>query len=112
MKKMMICKKIISSLLMMCSILLLVGCSGRMGLYDIALITDIGQLMDAGFNQGTWEGMREFAVNKDKKYNYYQPVGDGDIGDEERIKAMRQAINDGAKIIIVPGYSQADALAT
>lgn len=110
MKKMMIFKRIIVSFLMIFSILSLVACSGKTGVCDVALVTDVGKLMDAGFNQGTWEGLKEIAVNKNKKYDYYQLSENASDIDEERIKTMREAVNDGAKIIIVPGYGQATAL--
>ena len=32
------------------------------GTYDIAFITDVGQLKDKSFNQGTWEGVKRYAT--------------------------------------------------
>ena len=29
--------------------------------YEIAIVTDVGQLMDKGFNQGTYEGAKAYA---------------------------------------------------
>ncbi|MBR7077564.1 MAG: hypothetical protein IKI41_02335 [Clostridia bacterium] len=29
--------------------------------YDIAIVTDVGMLMDKGFNQGTYEGAKAYA---------------------------------------------------
>lgn len=96
--------------MVLCIAFMLSACGGKIAKYDIALVTDVGQLMDAGFNQGTWEGIREFGTSKNKKYNYYQPYNVAGITDEDRIKAMNEAINDGAKIIVVPGYAQALAI--
>lgn len=103
-------KKVIASCIVICIVFVLMACSGKVTRSDIALVTDVGQLMDAGFNQGTWEGIKEFAISKNKTYNYYQPKNDGSITDEDRVRAMEEAVRDGAKIIIVPGYSQAAAI--
>ena len=80
--------------------------------YEIALVTDVGQLMDKGFNQGTWEGVESFAKANGKTYKYYQPANGADATDNDRIAAMRQAINNGAKIIVAPGFLQATAMET
>ena len=32
----------------------LFACAGGADTYEIAVVTDVGQLMDKGFNQGTW----------------------------------------------------------
>ena len=29
--------------------------------FEIAVVTDVGQLMDGGFNQGTYEGAKAYA---------------------------------------------------
>ena len=80
--------------------------------YEIALVTDVGQLMDKGFNQGTWEGVKGYAEANNKTYKYYQPANGSDASDEDRIAAMRQAITNGAKIIVAPGFLQATAMET
>ena len=41
--------------------------------YKIAFVTDIGQLKDKSFNQGTWEGLKRFAHENEKSYKYYPP---------------------------------------
>ena len=80
--------------------------------YEIAVVTDVGQLMDGGFNQGTYEGAVAFAEANGLTYNYYQPANGSDATDNDRIAAMRQAIKNGAKIIIAPGFLQATAMTT
>ncbi len=80
--------------------------------YEIGVVTDVGQLMDKGFNQGTYEGAEQFAQANGKTYKYYQPANGSDANDNDRIAAMRQAINNGAKIIVTPGFLQATALET
>lgn len=78
--------------------------------YEIAVVTDVGQLMDGGFNQGTYEGAKAYAEANNKTYQYYQPANGSDATDNDRIEAMNKAITNGAKIIVAPGFLQADAM--
>lgn len=80
--------------------------------FEIAVVTDVGQLMDGGFNQGTYEGAKAYAEKNGLTYKYYQPDNGSDASDNDRIAAMRQAINNGAKIIVTPGYLQETAIKT
>lgn len=80
--------------------------------YEIAVVTDVGQLMDGGFNQGTYEGAKAYAEANGKTYKYYQPANGSDATDNDRVAAMRQAVRNGAKIIVAPGFLQATAMAT
>ena len=38
------------------------------GKYEIAFVTDVGQLKDKSFNQGTFDGVKLYAANNDKSY--------------------------------------------
>ena len=49
--------------------------------YEIAVVTDVGQLMDGGFNQGTYEGAKAYAEANKKTYQYYQPANVSDATD-------------------------------
>ena len=80
--------------------------------YEIAVVTDVGQLMDKGFNQGTWEGAEAYAKANNKTVKYYQPANGSNANNNDRINAMRQAITNGAKIIVAPGFLQAEAMTT
>ncbi len=80
--------------------------------YEIAVVTDVGQLMDGSFNQGTYEGAKAYAEKNGKTYQYYQPANGADATDNDRIAAMRQAVKNGAKIIVAPGFLQAGAMET
>ena len=80
--------------------------------FEVAVVTDIGQLNDGGFNQGTYEGAVAFAKATGKTYKYYQPANGSTATDNDRIAAMRQAIENGAKVIVTPGFLQATALQT
>ncbi len=79
---------------------------------EIAIVTDVGQLMDKGFNQGTYEGAKAYAEAHGKGYQYYQPANGSDASDNDRIAAMKQAIDNGAKIIVAPGFLQFTAMDT
>ena len=74
---------------------------------EIALVTDVGNLKDGSFNEGTWNGVEEYAKANNKTYDYYQPK-DGD--EASRITAMNDAIDNGAKVIVAPGFLQAGTL--
>lgn len=69
--------------------------------YEIALVTDVGNIDDHSFNQASWEGVVEYAEANGKTYNYYRPSEDSE---EARIEQIRAAIEKGAKIIVLPGY--------
>ncbi len=69
--------------------------------YEIAMITDKGTIDDKSFNQGTWEGIKEFAEENDKTYKYYQPTEDSYAA---RMEQIDLAVKGGAKIIATPGF--------
>ncbi|MEA5047763.1 MAG: BMP family ABC transporter substrate-binding protein [Eubacteriales bacterium] len=92
-------KKVIAVLLMLAMILSFAACAPKT--YEIALVTDVGNIDDQSFNQGTWEGVKQFAEASGKTYNYYRPSEDSD---EARVEAMKNAVKKGAKVIVCPGY--------
>ena len=69
--------------------------------FEIAMITDKGTIDDKSFNQGTWEGIKEFAEKNNKTYKYYQPTEDADAA---RMEQIDLAVKNGAKIIATPGF--------
>ena len=80
------------------------------GKYQIAFITDVGQLMDKSFNQGTWEGVKRYATENGKAYKYYQPANGDAATDDDRYDAMKAAVDNGAEIVVCAGFLQATAL--
>jgi basic membrane protein A len=94
------------------AVLSLVGCGNNSNTYEIAVVTDVGQLKDGGFNQGTYEGAETYAKANNKTYKYYQPANGSDATDNDRIAAYNLAVQNGAKIIVAPGYLQATAMRT
>lgn len=114
-------KKLFTILLVALMALTLVGCGSKDTATDegtasdakvVAVVTDVGQLNDGGFNQGTWEGAKQFAEEAGLTYQYYQPANGSDATDDDRIAAMRLAIENGAEIIVTPGFLQAAAITT
>lgn len=90
----------------------LCSCGEEKESYEIGVVIDIGQLMDGGFNQGTYEGAQNYAEKNGKTYKYYQLPNTTEATDNDRISAMRQAVNNGAKVIIAPGYLHESAIRT
>ena len=81
------------------------------GSYEIAFVTDVGQLKDKSFNQGTYDGVKLFAAKNEKSYKYYQPANGSDATDDDRYEAMKSAAENGAKVIVCAGFMQGTALA-
>lgn len=86
------------------------NCESADGTYQIAMVTDVGQLKDGSFNQFTWNGCKMYAYENDKTYKYYQPANGANATDEDRIKAMTDACDAGAEVIVTPGFMQQTAL--
>ncbi len=80
------------------------------GKYAIAFVTDVGQLKDKSFNQGTWEGVKRYATEHNKSYKYYQPANGSEATDDDRFTAMKAAVDGGAEIVICAGFLQETAL--
>ena len=81
------------------------------GKYQVAFITDVGQLKDKSFNQGTYDGVKLYAANNGKSYKYYQPAGGDQATDDDRIDAMKLACENGAEVVVAAGFMQEGALA-
>jgi len=69
--------------------------------YEIAMITDAGEIDDKSFNQGTWEGIVEFAEANELTYKYYKPL---EISDNAYLNAIELAISGGAEVVVTPGF--------
>ncbi|NLY46118.1 MAG: BMP family ABC transporter substrate-binding protein [Tissierella sp.] len=77
------------------------GGSGGAGGAEIALITDKGNIDDKSFNQGSWEGVVEFAERENISHNYIKPE---DASDDFYLAAIDLAVTGGAKVIVTPGF--------
>ena len=80
------------------------------GKYELAFVTDVGQLKDKSFNQGTWNGVKAYAAANGLSYKYYQPANGDQATDDDRYDAMKAAAEGGAKVIVAAGFMQATAL--
>ena len=68
---------------------------------DVAFVTDVGNIDDQSFNQYTWQGVQDFCSANSLNANYYRPTEDSDAA---RLEQMDNAVNDGAKAVVVAGY--------
>lgn len=69
--------------------------------FEVAMITDSGGIDDGSFNQGTWEGIMEFAAANDLTYKYYKPL---EVSDTAYLDAIGLAVEGNAQIIVTPGF--------
>ena len=81
------------------------------GTYKLAFITDVGQLKDGSFNEGTWNGVKAYAAANGLSYKYYQPANGNEATDDDRYDAMKAAAEAGAEVIVCAGFMQGTALA-
>ncbi len=69
--------------------------------YEIALVTDKGNIDDKSFNQGAWEGVVAYAEANNITHQYYKPE---EASDEGYLAAIQLAVDGGAKVVVCPGY--------
>ena len=99
-------KKVLCLILAMVLVLgAFAGCAGNgepdANTFEIALITDKGDIDDKSFNQGSWEGVVEYANKNNKTHKYYKPA-EGTT--KAYLEAIDLAVLGGAKIIVTPGF--------
>lgn len=81
--------------------------SGGAQAYELALITDIGTIDDKSFNQGAWEGLKQYAEEYNISHKYYQPA---EKSTDAYLSAIELAIEGGAKVVVTPGYLFEEAI--
>lgn len=103
-----ISKKVLTMLLALSLVLSLAACGGgKEGTEDKAksndfyLITDEGTIDDKSFNQGSFEGLKQYGDEIGKGANYLKPAGKGS---QVYKQAIDQAIKKGAKVVVTPGF--------
>ena len=69
--------------------------------YEIALVTDKGNIDDKSFNQGAWEGVVAYCEENSITHQYYKPE---EASDEGYLAAIQLAVDGGAKVVVCPGY--------
>lgn len=92
-------KRVFSLVIVLLIGLVLVACGG--GPYKIAMITDTGDIDDGSFNQGTWEGIKDYAKENNVSHKYYKPRGETV---PDYMAAIDLAVAGGAEIVITPGF--------
>jgi basic membrane protein A len=81
--------------------------SAAAGTYELALITDVGNIDDKSFNKASWNGVKAYAEQNGVTYAYYRPSEDSAAAREETIAS---AIDKGAKVVVCPGYLFEEAI--
>ena len=75
--------------------------------YQVAMITDYGDITDQSFNQTTYEACKEFCDAQGLQFEYYKPAGDSTA---ERVAQVDAAVADGYNVIVMPGYAFAETI--
>ncbi len=75
----------------------------------VALVTDVGTIDDESFNQACWQGTKAWCEAHNIEYTYYQPSEDST---DARVMSVGQAINEGANVIVMPGYLFGETILT
>lgn len=75
--------------------------------YQVAMITDYGDITDQSFNQTTYEACQEFCDAEGLQFEYYKPNGDSTA---ERVAMVDAAVADGYNVVVMPGYAFAETI--
>ena len=81
--------------------------SGVGSRYEIALVTDNGNLNDMSFNQEAWESVVAFAEPRGTTHQHYTPPEESTTAYGE---AIDLAVANGAKVVVTPGYFFEEAI--
>ena len=81
--------------------------AGETATYQVAMITDYGDITDQSFNQPTYEACKEFCDAEGVAFNYFKPAGDSTA---ERVAQVDAAVAEGYNVIVMPGYAFADTI--
>lgn len=99
-------RRIISVLCAAAMLLSLCACSKREK-YDAVFITDVGDIYDRSYNSAVWDGVKSYAADYGFNCKYYRP---SQRGTKYFFKAIKKAINHGAKAIVCHGDEFCDAV--
>ncbi len=70
--------------------------------YEIAIVTGVGSINDKSFHDASLQGIKKYAEKNNISYKYYQSQ-EKIVG--SYLDAIDLAVDEGAKIIITPGFS-------
>jgi len=80
-------------------LVIIVSCGISGNTYELVLITNYDILDDSSFNYGAWEGLKQYAEEHNKSYQYYQP----EEGTKTAyLEAIELAVKNGAKLVVAP----------
>ncbi len=68
---------------------------------EIVLVTATGTIDDKSFNQGSWEGVKQYATENNMEHKYYESP---DSSTTTVTSTLELAIAGGAKVVVCPGY--------
>ncbi len=94
-------KRIAAILLVLLMTATLFAACGKDETREIALVTDVGNIDDKSFNEGSWHGVEEYATENNKTFAYYRPSEDTQAA---RVETIGTAIENGAKVVVCPGF--------
>ena len=94
-------KKILSLVLALCMMLCMASVAMAEETYELALVTDIGTIDDKSFNQGSWEGLVQYAEENGISHKYYQPA---EKTTDAYLDSIALAVEGGAKVVVTPGF--------
>ena len=83
------------------------GGNAETAAYQVAMITDYGDITDQSFNQTTYEACQEFCDAEGLQFEYYKPAGDSTA---ERVAMVDAAVANGYNVIVMPGYAFAETI--
>jgi basic membrane protein A len=94
------------SIILLAALVLFAACTKQQNqkktdAFELALVTDLGTIDDKSFNQGSWDGLVQYAKEKNISHKYYQP---SEQSDDAYLTAIDLAVRGGAKIIVTPGF--------
>jgi basic membrane protein A len=82
-------------------VLLSFACQRQGDTVELVLITDIGTIDDRSFNQGSWEGLLQYALEHNISHRYFQPP---EQSDRAYLNTIDLAVRGGARVIVTPGF--------
>ena len=94
-------KKLLSLVLALCMMLCMASVAMAEETFELALVTDIGTIDDKSFNQGSWEGLVQYATENNITHKYYQPA---EKSTDAYLDSIALAVEGGAKVIVTPGF--------
>jgi basic membrane protein A len=103
----MVMKKFLALVMILALVFTLFACAKAADTYDIALVTDVGNIDDKSFNEGAWNGVKQYAEANKITFAYYRPTEDSTAA---RVETIKSAIDKGAKTVVCPGYLFEEAI--